>query len=119
LINLALGIGLIAFPFDIARLLGLPVPDNAFYTSILGAVLVGIGLALLIEGVVKPRRMKGLGLGGAISINLCGAIILIVWLVGGSLEIPLRGRVFLWGLVLVLAGISALEGLAQFSIKNK
>ncbi len=118
LINLALGILLILFPFDITRVLGVSVPENAFYTSILGAVLVGIGLALLIEAFLHPARMRGLGLGGAISINLCGAIILVIWLVGGKLNLPLRGNVFLWGLVIVLISISTLEGLAQFRFRK-
>jgi hypothetical protein len=38
----------------------------------------------------------GLGLGGAIAINLCGGLVLFGWLVFGDLSLPLRGLIFLW-----------------------
>jgi hypothetical protein len=90
------------------RALGIPDAKPAFYAGILGAVLFGIGLALLLEahGTVGGR---GLGLGGAILINSCGAIVLAGWLLLGNLALPLRGVIFLWGLVVVLGAISALE----------
>jgi hypothetical protein len=54
-----------------------------------------------------------LGVGGAIAINLCGGLCLAGWLVFGGLEIPLRGQLFLWGLAVVLVGISAIEAILQ------
>lgn len=48
-INLTLGILLlllIPFPKQIPRLLGVPAVNDAFYASILGAILIGIGIAL-------------------------------------------------------------------------
>jgi hypothetical protein len=50
---------------------------------------------------------------GAIAINLCGGFILASLLVIGDLELPLRGTVFLWGLVALLLGISAVEIVAK------
>ena len=47
-INLALGLLLIVFPRSVMAFLGVPIPESAFYTSILGSVLTGIGLALLL-----------------------------------------------------------------------
>jgi hypothetical protein len=51
----------------------------------------------------------GLGLGGAVAINLCGGIVLFIWLISGALDLPLRGLVFLWALAIVLVGISTVE----------
>jgi hypothetical protein len=110
IINLALGILLGIFPQSLIAALGIPDTTAAFYPSILGAVLFGIGIALIVERV---RGSSGLGLTGAVSINLCGGLVLAAWLLLGPLEIPLRGRIILWGLVTVLVGISSLELFAQ------
>ena len=105
IINLVLGLMLLFFPSQLVSALGIPTSASAFYPSILGAVLIGIGIALLIE----RHRGGGLGLLGAITINLCGGIVLGLWLLFGDLQLPLRGSVFLWGLVVVLVGISMFE----------
>ena len=105
-INLVLGALLVAFPESVVSALGVPSADQAFYPSILGAVLVGVGIALLIE---RRKGSSGLGLHGAIAINICGGLGLAVWLVLGDLDLPLRGVAFLWGLVLVLVGLSGAE----------
>ena len=109
LINLILGGLLATFPKRIVELLGVPHADATFYPSILGAVLIGIGVALVIEYLRKPTGPAGLGLYGAVAINLCGALFLAGWLLSGKLEILLRGRVFLWGLAAVLIVISFAE----------
>ena len=108
-INLVLGILLIVFPSRLVSVLGVPPADVAFYPSLLGAVLFGIGIALIIE---RMRGSSGLGLAGAISINLCAGLVLAVWLMFGRLHLPVRGMVFLWVLVFVLVGVSTLELLA-------
>ena len=113
IINLVLGILLLlAIPFssEITRFLGVPVITEAFYPSIMGAVFVGIAIALFIEAKREDRHgLTGLGLGGAVAINLCGGIVLMGWLVFGSLHLPLRGAIFLWVLALTLVAISMLE----------
>ena len=109
LVNLILGVLLATFPQSVVVLLGVPESSTKFYPSIFGAVLIGIALALVIEYVRKPTRPAGLGLLGAISINLCGAVFLTGWLLWGGLEIPLRGRVFLWAVAGVLSVISLAE----------
>ena len=113
-INLILGILLMAFPAKMINALGVPMADPSFYATILGGVLFGIGLALLLECYRKSDRFVGLGLGGAIAINLCGGLVLAVWLLSDKLSLPLRGQIFLWSLVLLLVGISVLEGLSYF-----
>ena len=73
IVNLLLGILLLLFPFGIAPIIGAPVPNNHFYPSILGAVLFGIGIALLIDAYGHQRGIRGLGITGAIVINFFGA----------------------------------------------
>ena len=43
LINYSLGVLCLLYPF-VAAAVGVPIVDNSFYPSILGAVLVGIGI---------------------------------------------------------------------------
>jgi hypothetical protein len=112
-INLILGILLMAFPAGLVKALGIPMADPSFYATILGGVLLGIGLALLVECYRKSGRFVGLGLGGAIAINLCGGFVLAAWLLSDKLSLPLRGTILLWFLVLLLVGISLLEGLTH------
>ncbi|MCP4203153.1 MAG: hypothetical protein GY769_14620 [bacterium] len=60
-INLVLGALLLAFPASVVSALGIPAAEVAFYPSILGAVLFGIGIALLIErarGHQRPRAHR-------------------------------------------------------------
>ena len=109
IINLVLGLLLVIFPVGIMEWLGVPIPESNFYANILGAVLFGIGIALLIKIFGKKIGSSGLGVGGAISVNLCGAVVLAVWLIFGSLTIPIRGRLFLWSLVILITSVSMLE----------
>ena len=113
LINLALGVVLVAFPKAVAEALGLPSMQTAFFPSILGAVLFGIGVALWIEWRPWRARTGGLGLAGAIAINLSGGLCLAGWLLLGSLGLTLRGNVVLWVLVVILVGISTAEWITQ------
>ena len=108
-INFALGIILLLFPEGVINFLGVPMVESAFYPSIFGGVLIGIGIALLVEYFRNSGGMIGLGLGGAIAINICGGLVLAFWLLSGALNIPLHGKVFLWGLVVMLVIISGIE----------
>ena len=112
-INFILGILLlltIIFPERIAKFFGVPAVKNAFYPSILGAVLFGIGIALVLESYrTNPEQLVGLGIGGAVAINLCGGAVLIGWLIFGDLHLPLGGTVFLWSIGLILITISGSE----------
>ena len=108
-INILLGFLLGFFPEKIIRFLGLPLVSNPFYASILGGVLFGIGIALLIERSQKLIRATGLGLAGAMAINLSGGFVLGLWLCCGDLDLPMHGRVIMWSLVIILILISLLE----------
>lgn len=61
IINLCLGLVLLGFANAAISLLGLPLADTDFYVTLLGAILLGIGLALWIERRNNARR-RGLGL---------------------------------------------------------
>jgi hypothetical protein len=108
-VNVLLGVLLLLFPADMLELLGLPPTDTLFYATILGAVILGIGFALVLELWGAPRGVRGLGLGGAIAINLCGAGALLLWLLFGGLDLPLRGQVILWVVALAVLGIGVVE----------
>jgi hypothetical protein len=108
-INLLLGILLLTFSAKTVQLLGVPTAKSNFYPNILGGVIFGIGIALLIECFKGPESLTGLGLSGAIAINLCGGLTLTTWLVWGELDIPIGGRIFLWALAVILIVVSGIE----------
>ena len=117
IINLFLGIVLLAFSEPVIKIFGLPESDMSFYPNILGAILFGIGIALLIE-YRRTGEFIGLGIGGAISINLMGGIVLFLWLAFGNLNIPAHGKIILWILDIVLIGISSMELIAYMNKKQ-
>jgi hypothetical protein len=113
IVNLLLGILLLLFPLGIAPILGVPVPNNHFYPTILGAVLFGVGIALTIDAYGHQGGVHGLGIAGAIVINFCGATILIIWLLSNSLDIPLRGYFILWTIAIVVLAVGIIESISR------
>ncbi len=111
--NVLLGVVLVWYPLSVAEALGLPASDRPFFASVLGGVLFGIGVALLVERFRRRTGFIGLGLGGAVAINLCGAVVLAAWLSGSSLALTVLGRFLLWTLAALLVGLSLLELYAQ------
>lgn len=109
LVNLILGLLLLVFPVGVIALLGLPQTDTYFYATILGGVIFGIGIGLCMEWWGSTKNVSGLGLGGAIAINLCGGGVLLVWLLVGDLALPLRGHIMLWIVALAVLGIGIAE----------
>ena len=75
----------------------------------LGAVIFGIGIALLLEAYGEPRDIHGLGLAGAIAINFCAAGILTLRLISTPLNLPLRGYIILWTIAIVVLAIGFIE----------
>ncbi len=112
--NVLLGLPLLLFPQLVSGLLGLPTIEATLYPAILGAVFVGIGVALLLERF-KPS-LGGLGLGGAISINLTFGVVLAGWLLSSGLGLPRRGLLVLSMLAVILVAISVAEA---FSLLRK
>jgi hypothetical protein len=108
-VNLVLGALLLLFPLGVIDLLGLPPTDSYFYPMILGAVILGIGLALFIELAGYEKNLRGLGLGGAIAINIVGSLVLMGWLLFSSLTLPLRGWIILWVIGILVFSIGIIE----------
>lgn len=112
-VNMLLGIMLIFFPAQLMFTFDLPKVETYFYVNILGAVLIGVGIALLLESSKERHNLTGLGIGGAIVINLCGAGMIILWLLFGNLELSPGGSVFLWSITLIVLGVAVAELLAK------
>jgi len=111
--NLGLGILLLLFPLGIADILGVPVPESSFYATILGGVIFGIGVALLIERYGFEKQIRGLGLGGAIAVNICGSLVLLGWLLFAPPVIPLRGSIILWAIGIIVLMLGLIELVAK------
>ncbi len=107
IVNIIIGLLLLCYPLGVGKILGLPQPGENFYTLILGAVLLGIGIALFIESKYYNRGMRGLGLEGAVVINIIASIVLIIILISGTLNISIIGSLILWfiGILVFLIGI--------------
>jgi hypothetical protein len=105
-INLVLGALLLIYPQNLVEALGLPPVRSAFFPSVLGGVLIGIGIALLLAW---RGGAQGLGLDGAIAINLCGAGVVVGWLLVSPDSIPTRGRWTLWTAAALVIGIGLVE----------
>ena len=107
-INLAFGVFLLFLPGTTIVFFGLPETNTLFYVSVLGAVLLGIGIALFLETLDRPQ-LRGLGLAGAIAINFLGAGAVAVWLLIDPFHMPTRGYIVLWSVVALVIGIGAIE----------
>ena len=118
-VNVLLGLLLLIFPPSLVDWLGLPLPSSAFYVRILGAVILGIGVALAIEFKREPRSsLVGLGIGGAVAINLCGGGALVAYLAFGDLSLSTEGKIVLWILAAVVVGLGLVELVANLSSRQ-
>lgn len=113
IINILLGILLLMFPLGIAELLGVPIPSTNFYPTILGGAIFGIGIALFIERYGYKNNIRGLGLGGAVAINVCGGMVLLIWLLVNPFDLPMRGYVILWTIAVIVLLIGIVELVAK------
>jgi hypothetical protein len=112
-VNLLLGAFLLLSPLGVLDYLGLPHVPHYFYPTILGAVIFGIGLALLIELYWADQGLRGLGVAGAIAINICGGGALLLWLALDPFSLPSRGHIVLWTIVILVLGIGIAELLSK------
>lgn len=88
------GLLLLIIPTLAMRVLGLPGTNQLFYPRLFGAALLGIGLAIIIEGA--GTKSVGLGAGGLVAINIIASVVLGLQLILGTTGMTLRGRVLLW-----------------------
>ena len=107
IVNIVLGLALLAFPLGSGEILGLPSSENNFYPMILGAVLLGIGIALFIEVKDYNKGKRGLGLDGAIIINIVASVVLMIILIFKQPNISTTGLIILWavGLSVLIIGL--------------
>ncbi|HEU0157691.1 MAG TPA: hypothetical protein VFR00_00185 [Hyphomicrobiaceae bacterium] len=106
LCKLAAGCALLMAPTTTAAVMGWPRPGAAFWPRLLGALLIGIGLASALDA--RAAGGRGLGLGGSVSINLAVATFLLVSVM---LRPPAarRGRLLSWLIVGCLFLLSLIE----------
>lgn len=109
LVNLVLGAMLLASPAGVIEFLGLPPARTYFYASVLGGVIFGIGVALMLELRGRRHSLRGLSLGGAIVVNLCGGSVLVGWLILSQAPMRPRGFVILWVVAALVLGIAVVE----------
>lgn len=107
LLKLSGGIVLLAMPRLAIRLLGLPSGDSSFWPRLLGGVLIGLAGALYLEGATTGS--KGLGMGGAVLINLAAAGAVAGHVALNRATGTARGRLVLWLLVALLFLLSLIE----------
>ncbi|MFM9849951.1 MAG: ABC transporter permease [Hyphomicrobiaceae bacterium] len=104
-LKLGTGLALIIAPRTFARLFGLPSADQPFWPRLLGALLIGLAAASLLE----VRMHGGLGLGGSIAVNLASAAMIGALLILGRAGKTLRGRFLLWVATIALVALSLVE----------
>ncbi|NIR50301.1 hypothetical protein GWO43_17460 [candidate division KSB1 bacterium] len=113
IINLVLGLPLLLVPDVVFGILKLPIGESLFLPTVLGGILIGIGIALLIERFRDSLGLAGLGLEGAIVINVFGAGALATWLVRDGSNIPTLGYSVLWMVAAAVLGVSIIESFTK------
>ena len=106
ILKFAVGLALLATPRSLIRLLGLPNAEDPFWPRLLGGTLVGIAVAMVLDGQYVPGR--GIGVYGGAAINLSAAAALGCMLILGRAGTAKRGRGLLWLTAFFLAMMSLL-----------
>ena len=106
--NVLLGLAMLLFPRTLLKVVVGPV-DCAPLLSIFGSVIAGIGLALLVQTKRLDGAYYGLGLTGAMLINICFGLALGAWLLLGNLEPSPVGAILLWVLTAILLVFGVFE----------
>jgi len=107
LLKLMSGLVLAIAPMSAIKLFGLPRTGTGFWPRLLGAVLIGLAVAMFLEARVGGSH--GLGLAGCAVVNLAGAAMMATLLVMDAGPPSVRGRGLLWLLVIVLLVLSIIE----------
>jgi hypothetical protein len=115
LINLILGVLLVVYPRPLVLMLGFRDIPSTLFSSVLGGVLIGIAIAL---GIASRGGRQGLGLDGAIAINICGAGVVVLRLVTAPQEFTTAGRTTLWLIAVLVLGIGSAELIHRLRRRN-
>jgi len=105
----SVGLMLALIPGSVARLLGMPASGSGFWPRLVGALLIGIAGALLLQGSFP--NVRTIAPAGLIAINLVGAAMLVALLVLKRASQTRRGTILLW----LIAGCLALLSLVEIS----
>jgi hypothetical protein len=90
-----------------ASMLGMPGTGTGFWPRLTGALLLGIAIAVLIQGIYPGVRT--IAPAGLIAINLSGAAMLAALLVLRRAAATRRGVVLLWVIAVNLVLLSLFE----------
>lgn len=101
------GVLLFLLPGLVCRVFGLPHGANVFWARITGALLVGIGAAVYVDGAWPAAR--GLGLGGLAALNLTAAALVLSLSTLGRAAETARGTVALVVLAVALVLLALIE----------
>jgi hypothetical protein len=101
------GLILALIPGSAARMLGMPASGSGFWPRLVGALLIGIAAALLLQGSFP--NVRTIAPAGLIAINLAGAAMLVALLVLKRASQTRRGRILLWVVASSLALLSLVE----------
>jgi hypothetical protein len=107
----SIGLMMLMMPITSAKLAGLPHGNFAFWPRLFGAALLGIAAAFAVEGYTQLNAnisARGLGLGGAIAINLVTVLSLIGTLIFKGVTTR-RGLLLLWSFILLLVLLMLFE----------
>ncbi len=107
----SIGLLLVFLPITTARMAGLPHGNTAFWPRLFGAALLGIAGAFAVEGYNLAGgaiEAKGLGLGGAVIINLTAILSLFGTLIFSAVATR-RGKVVIWLMILLLLFLTLFE----------
>lgn len=107
LLKLSAGVVLVLSAGRLMKTLGLPSGEPRFYARLLGSLLIGVGLALMIEAL--PTGWRGLGAGGAAAVNFIAAVILALLTIGRPGGTNPMGRRLLWIMAASMLAFGALE----------
>lgn len=107
LVKLAPGLALLLAPGWTARALGLPRDPTGFWPRLLGGTLVGLAAGFVLEGWIG--NVHGIGLAGALAVNLAAAGTIAGLLILGKAAPSRRGRILLWLAVALLVLLALLE----------
>lgn len=107
----SIGFVMLLFPITAAKIAGLPHGNTAFWPRLFGVAMLGMSAAFAFEGYTQLTQninARGLGLGGAIVINLIAILCLVGTLIFKGVMTK-RGLLLIWSLVLLLILLILLE----------
>lgn len=107
----SIGLIMIFLPITAARIAGFPHGNTSFWPRLFGAALLGIAGAFAVEGYNVAGgaiEAKGLGLGGAVTINLTAILSLFGTLIFAGVTTR-RGKILIWLMILLLLFLTLFE----------